>query len=819
MNKRKIVIIGGVAGGATAAAKLRRLSEKDEIIIFEKDEYISFANCGLPYYIGNVITDRSKLLVQTVEGMSKRFNLDIRNLSEVTSIDRVNKEVHVRKSSGVEYQESYDILILSPGASPIVPPIPGLKESSNVFILRNIPHMDAIANFIKTKQPKKATVIGGGFIGVEMAENLIERGLEVTLVDMADQVLAPVDYEMSQLVHEELTRHGVRLVLKDGVKSFHQQGRVVETQSGLMIDSDLIILAIGVTSETRLAKDAGLEIGDLKGILVDEHLRTSDPSIYALGDAIEVKSRVNGLQTKIPLAWPANRQGVVVANVIHGVEDFYPGSFGTAVAKVFDLTVASTGLNERLCKAQNIPYKVVHVNRNNHASYYPGATSMILKLVFSSVDGTIYGAQAIGQEGTEKRIDVIATAMAGGLKVKDLANLELSYAPPYSSAKDPVNILGYVATHVFNMTYNTLQWNEVDERVKQGHVLLDVRTSLEYDLGHIPGSINIDLDELRQNLNHLPHVDTPIIVTCQVGHRGYLAIRILQENGFTQLFNLDGGYRLYEVGHHDFNNPSGITGVAEAKYVDEQVIVALPDTDLEVIHVDACGLQCPGPILETYKAIEKMAPNQVLRVESSDFGFYSDISKWAEKTGNTMLDVKIEGKKVIATLKKGQDKPRSQSTSNENATIVLFSGELDKALAAMVIANGAASMGKKVSVFATFWGLNFLRKEAHVNVEKTLVEKMFGMMMPKGANQLPLSKMQMGGLGKAMMLNVMKQKNVETLPNLMAQAMELGVDFIACTMSMDVMGIKKEELIDGISYGGVATYLAESEDAGLTLFI
>ena len=819
MDKRKIVIIGGVAGGATAAAKLRRLSEKDEIIIFEKDEYISFANCGLPYYIGNVITDRSKLLVQTVEGMSKRFNLDIRNLSEVISIDRVKKEVHIRKSSGVEYQESYDVLILSPGASPIVPPIPGLKESSNVFILRNIPHTDAIADFIKTKQPKKATVIGGGFIGVEMAENLIERGLEVTLVDMAEQVLAPVDYEMSQLVHEELTRHGVRLVLKDGVKAFHQQGHQVETQSGLMIDSDLIILAIGVSSEIRLAKDAGLEIGDLKGILVDEHLRTSDPSIYALGDAIEVKSRVNGHQTKIPLAWPANRQGVVVANVIHGVEDFYPGSFGTAVAKVFDLTVASTGLNERQCKAQNIPHKVVHVNRNNHASYYPGATSMILKLVFSSVDGTIYGAQAIGQEGTEKRIDVIATAMAGNLKVKDLANLELSYAPPYSSAKDPVNILGYVATHVFNKSYETLQWNEVDHLIKQGYVLLDVRTPLEYDLGHIPGSINIELDELRQNLSHLPHVDTPIIVSCQVGHRGYLALRILQENGFKHLYNLDGGYRLYEVGHHDFNNPSGVTGVAEAKYVDEQVIVALPETDLEVIHVDACGLQCPGPILETYKAIEKMVPNQILRVESSDFGFYSDISKWAEKTGNTMMDVKIEGKKVIATLKKGQDKPRSQSTSNENATIVLFSGELDKALAAMVIANGAASMGKKVSVFATFWGLNFLRKEAHVNVEKTLVEKMFGMMMPKGANKLPLSKMQMGGLGKAMMLNVMKQKNVETLPNLMAQAMELGVDFIACTMSMDVMGIKKEELIDGISYGGVATYLAESEEAGLTLFI
>jgi peroxiredoxin family protein/rhodanese-related sulfurtransferase/TusA-related sulfurtransferase len=652
-----------------------------------------------------------------------------------------------------------------------------------------------------------------------MAENLIERGLEVTLVDMADQVLAPVDYEMAQVVHEELTRHGVRLVLKDGVKSFKNQGSVVETQSGLTIESDLIILAIGVSSEVKLAKEAGLAIGDLKGILVDHHMKTSDPFIYALGDAIEVASRVNRKQTKIPLAWPANRQGVVVAHAIHGVEDSYPGSYGTAVAKVFDLTVASTGLNERVAKMQGIEHHVVHVNRNNHASYYPGATSMILKLVFSSIDGRILGAQAIGQEGTEKRIDVIATAMAGNLKVTDLANLELSYAPPYSSAKDPVNILGYVATHVFKKEYTTLQWNEVDAHLKQGHLLLDVRTALEYDLGHIPGSINIDLDELRFNLHRLPSKDAPIIITCQVGHRGYLALRILQENGYTQVYNLDGGYRLYEVAHHDFNNPSGLTGVAEARYVDEQVITALPETDLEVIHVDACGLQCPGPILETYKTMETMAPNQMLRVEASDFGFYSDIVKWAEKTGNTVMDVKMENKKVIATLKKGQEKPKAVNTTNENATIVLFSGELDKALAAMVIANGAAAMGKKVSVFATFWGLNFLRKESHVKVEKTLIEKMFGMMMPKGATKLPLSKMQMGGLGKAMMLNVMKEKNVDSLPSLMAQAQALGVDFIACTMSMDVMGIKKEELIDGISFGGVATYLAESEDAGLTLFI
>ena len=818
--KRKIVIVGGVAGGATAAAKLRRLSEQDDIIVFEKDEYISFANCGLPYYIGEVITDRNKLLVQTVEGMNKRFNLDIRNLTEVIKIDREKKEVLVKKSSGVEYSESYDILILSPGASPIVPPIPGLKEANNVFILRNIPHTDLIYNFIKQKQPKKATVIGGGFIGVEMAENLRERGLAVTLIDMADQVLAPVDYEMAQIVHEELTRHGVRLILKDGVKSFSDNGKFVETASGLKIESDIIILAIGVNAETRLAKEAGLQIGDLRAIVVDEQMRTSDPSIYAVGDAIEVRSRVNGAQTKIPLAWPANRQGVVVANAIHGIEDKYPGSLGTAVAKVFDLTVASTGFNERLCKFYGMDYRTVHVNRNNHASYYPGATSMILKLIFSPTDGTIYGAQAIGQEGTEKRIDVIATAMTGNLKVRDLPDLELSYAPPYSSAKDPVNILGYVALHVLNNEIPSIQWHQIDETVKSGGYLLDVRTPLEFDLGHIPGSVNFELDELRSNLDKLPSKDTPIYVTCQVGHRGYLAVRILQENGFTNVFNVDGGYRLYEVATHDFNNPTGITGSAEAEHVDEQVITALPVTNMEVIQVDACGLQCPGPILETYKAMEKMLPNQLLRIEASDFGFYSDVSKWAEKTGNTVVDLKMDGKKVLATLKKGHEKVSSPlSASRENATIVLFSGELDKALAAMVIANGAAAMGKKVSIFCTFWGLNALRKDQSVKVEKTFVESMFGMMMPRGAEKLPLSRMQMGGAGKAMMVKVMKDKNVDSLPSLMKQAREMGVEFIACTMSMDVMGIKREELIDGIEFGGVATYLAESEDAGLTLFI
>src|SRR5690554_4546334 len=457
--KKKICIVGGVAGGATAAAKLRRLSENDEIIMFEKDEYISFANCGLPYYVGKTISDRSKLIVQTIEDMEARFNIDIRNFSEVMSIDREAKEIVVKNiKENTEYKESYDVLILSPGASPIVPPIPGLKEAENVFILRNIPHVDAIDDYINTYNPKHVTVIGGGFIGVEMAENLVERGLQVTIVDMANQVLAPVDFEMAQVVHQELSNHGVKLVLNDGVKAFHNEGKVVETASGAKIDTDMIVLAIGVSAETKLASEANLDIGELRAIKVNEFMQTNDPSIYALGDAVQVMSRVNNQPTKIPLAWPANRQAIVVANHINGVEDHYPGSLGTAVAKVFDLTVASTGFNEKFCKMYNMDYEVIHVNRNNHASYYPNASPILLKVIFNPKDGQIYGAQAVGHEGSEKRIDVLATAMIGKLSVTDLPDLELSYAPPYGSAKDPVNIAGYVATHVFDKSIKTIQW-------------------------------------------------------------------------------------------------------------------------------------------------------------------------------------------------------------------------------------------------------------------------------------------------------------------------------------------------------------------------
>ncbi|WP_435621121.1 CoA-disulfide reductase [Anoxybacillus eryuanensis] len=541
---RKIVIVGGVAGGASAAARLRRLSEKDEIIMFERGEYISFANCGLPYYIGDVIQERSKLLVQTVDGMSKRFRIDVRNLSEVISINRDRKTVTVKNlRTNEQYEQPYDVLILSPGAKPIVPPIPGIDEAKALFTLRNVPDTDRIRSFVDSEKPKRAVVIGGGFIGVEMAENLTERGVHVTLVEMANQVMAPIDYEMAAIVHTHMKEHGVDLILEDGVQAFEDEGRRVVLKSGRTIETDMIILAIGVQSESQLAKEAGLELGFRGAIKVNEHLQTSDPNIFAIGDAIEVKSFIHGFETFVPLAWPANRQGRLVADYINGRDVKYNGTLGTSIAKIFHMTVAATGLNEKILKHHGIDYEVVHVHPMSHASYYPGATQMTLKLIFDR-QGRIYGAQAVGQDGVDKRIDVIATAIKGGLTVYDLPDLELAYAPPFSSAKDPVNMAGYVASNVLDGMVETVQWHEIDDIVANGGLLIDVRTPKELETrGAIPGSINIPLDDLRDRLHELPK-DQTIYVTCQVGLRGYLATRILKEHGF-EAKNLDGGYKLY----------------------------------------------------------------------------------------------------------------------------------------------------------------------------------------------------------------------------------------------------------------------------------
>ncbi|PLR83697.1 CoA-disulfide reductase [Bacillus sp. V33-4] len=543
---KKILIVGGVAGGASAAARMRRLDENSTIILFERGEHISFANCGLPYYIGETIKNREELLVQTVEGMSKKFNLDIRNLSEVTKINRNEKTVLVKNLKTNEtFEESYDVLILSPGAKPIVPPITGLNDADNVFTLRNIPDTDKIKAYIDHENPTEAVVVGGGFIGLEMAENLVDRGVHVTLVEMANQVMAPLDYEMATIVQNHLIEKGVNLILEDGVQSFENQGRTVILSSGKKINTELIILSIGVKPENTLAAGAGLTIGERGGIKVNEYLQTNDANIYAIGDAIEVTDYISGIPAMIPLAGPANKQGRIVANNIYGKKEKYRGTLGTSIAKVFDLTVAATGNNEKVLKRLGIDFKVVHIHPGSHAGYYPGAFPIALKLIFDQNSGKIYGAQAVGKDGVDKRIDVIATAIKGGLTVLDLAELELAYAPPFSSAKDPVNMAGYVANNILVDGIETVQWNEIDQIVDNGGLLIDVREPIEREWGYIKGSINIPLGEIRTRIHELPKEET-IYVSCQVGLRGYLASRILVSNGY-KVKNLDGGWKTYSL--------------------------------------------------------------------------------------------------------------------------------------------------------------------------------------------------------------------------------------------------------------------------------
>lgn len=538
---KTIVIVGGVAGGASAAARLRRLNEYDNIIILERGEYISFANCGLPYYIGGVITERDKLLIQTPETMKDRFNIDVRTENEVIDINSASKTITViNHKMGKEEFIKYDTLILSPGARPFIPDIAGLSVNGPVFTLRNMSDTDNIKEYLISSTPEAVTVIGGGFIGLEMAENLVSSGLKVTIIELSNQILSPLDYEMAAIVEKHLKDNGIDVIKNDAVVQFDESAHQIHLKSGKIITTDMVILAIGVEPENDLAKKAHLDLGIRGSILVNEKLETSVADIYAIGDAIQVVDYINGQATYIPLAWPANRQGRLLADIINGRDVRYHGTLGTAIAKVFDLSAACTGNNERLLKRLAIPYQVVHIHGMSHASYYPGAHQISLKLLFSPENGRILGAQVVGQGGTDKRIDVLATAIKGKLTIYDLPDLELAYAPPYSSAKDPVNMLGYIAENMSNGDVITKQWHEVDAFIADGGIIIDVRDEAEFISGSIKTAVNIPLPGLRQKLALIPQ-DKKILVNCQVGLRGYIAARILSQYGYT-VANLDGGY-------------------------------------------------------------------------------------------------------------------------------------------------------------------------------------------------------------------------------------------------------------------------------------
>jgi NADPH-dependent 2,4-dienoyl-CoA reductase/sulfur reductase-like enzyme/peroxiredoxin family protein/rhodanese-related sulfurtransferase/TusA-related sulfurtransferase len=815
----KVIVIGGVAGGASTVARLRRLTEDAEIILFERGEEISYANCGIPYHIGDVIKDRDQLVVISKEEFEKQFKIDIRIRSEVLSIDQENKTVKVKDANnGNEYEESYNKLVLSPGGYPVRPPLPGIN-SSKIFSIRNLQDMDNIKSFIQEKGPKKAVVVGAGFIGLEVAENLKELGMSVSIVELADQVMNLMDYEMATAIHQHLHSKNVELYLKDGVKEFKEKGGSLELelQSGRKLEAELVVLSIGIKPEVKLAKDAGLEIGQLGGIKVSDKMETSCQDIYALGDVIEVKDSVSGQPSLIPLANSANKQGRIVADNIMGAAKKYPGTPATAIAKVFDLAVAITGNNEKQLKKRGLSFSKAFLNPSSHAGYYPGAFPLIFKLIYSEPEGKILGAQVIGAEGVDKRIDVVAAMIQSGKTIYDLAALELAYAPPFSSAKDPVNLAGMIAINQLEGKNPVIFWDELDALKKEGVKLIDVRSPLEFELAHIEGATNIPLDDIRERLTEIPK-DKKVVLYCNQGKKTYFAISILKNLGFRNVLNLSGGYKLYKFTTLKQEN----VGIFEDSFIDKKDdLHPVVKKEGSVIELDACGLQCPGPIMKLAQTAQLAKNGDVIRIQVTDPGFKSDIGVWCDKTGSTLLSVEDRDKKVIAHIQKGEPEVKSGRIGDipHDKTIVVFSNDLDRALASFIIANGAAAMGRKVTMFFTFWGLNVLRSSEKVKVKKGLIDKMFGMMMPRGSKKLILSKMNMMGMGSMMMKQVMKAKNVDALEIMVQEALASGVRMVACQMSMDIMGIKKEELIKGVELGGVAAYLGAAEDADTNLFI
>ena len=831
----KAIIIGGVAGGATAAARLRRNSESAQIVLVERGPFISFANCGLPYHISGAIAEREQLLVTSAEAFHDRYRVDVRVRTEAIAIDRSSQTVRMRNlETGEEYDEGYDRVLLSPGAEPVRPRLPGI-ESPRVFGLRNIPDLDRIMQHLDETQPRRAVVIGGGFIGIEVAENLHERGLFVTLVEGTDQILAPFDPEMAAIVHAHMREKHIELYLSAKVERFEDKAdhTVVYLHNGKRLQADIVILAIGVRPETTLARAAGLEIGATGGIRVDEYLQTTDPAIFAVGDATEVTQAISGKPALIPLAGPANRQGRIAAdNMLKGRHSAYKGTLGTAILKAFDLEAASTGLNEKQLRAAGVAHLRTITHGGSHASYYPGAMPISLKLIYTP-EGKILGAQAVGADGADKRIDVIATAIHAGMSVDDLADLELAYAPPFSSAKDPVNIAGYVAGNVLRGEHKVLSWDEL-QALEPGSVqLIDVRTAEEFELGTIPGARHIDLNELRERLSEVAR-DKPVVLFCQVGLRGYLAWRILQQAGYAEVFNLSGGYKTWAWAVEKQSNPD-IFDYEDIKRREPGSVTHKPAACSLAVTVagqrhrlDACGLQCPGPILKTYKAMAALNIGDELEVISTDAAFGRDIRSWSHKTGHDLLDVKTDKGFVTALLRKAAE-PVADATlpatacaqpERDGTTLVVFSADLDKVMASLIIANGAMAMGKPVALFFTFWGLNVLRRPDAPALKKPFMDAMFGMMMPTGVSRLnSISKMNFAGMGAWLIRKVMRDKRVEEAAQLLKNLQEGGAQLIACQMSMDVMGIRHEELIDGVELGGVTAFLDEAHQSATTLFI
>jgi NADPH-dependent 2,4-dienoyl-CoA reductase/sulfur reductase-like enzyme/peroxiredoxin family protein/TusA-related sulfurtransferase/rhodanese-related sulfurtransferase len=808
----KIVIVGGVAGGASAAARARRLSEDAEIIVLERGPDVSFANCGLPYHIGGEIQDRSRLKVQTPESLSQQLNIDVRVRSEVISIDREAKKVRVRYlDNGDEYEESYDKLILSPGASPLRPPLPGI-EDRRVHVLRTLEDMDRIKE--ASDEAGRVLIVGAGFIGLEVAEQLKRLGKEVTVVELVDQILPQVDPEMVRPIEDEMRREGIDLILGDGIDAFVDIDGSLEAvlKSGRKVGADLVLLSIGVKPESQLASEAGLETGQRGAIVVNSYQQTSDPDIYAAGDAAETEERILGKRIVLPLGGPANRQGRTAADHIFLGEQAtpYAGSLGTAIVRVFDMAVGVTGWTEKRLKQEGIAYDTTVVTDFQHAGYYPGALPVTVKIIWDPQSGRLLGGQVYGADGADKRLDVLATAITAGMKAEDLIHLELAYAPPFGSAKDVINLAGFSAQN------QRLGLMKTTRQLPEGAQVVDVRPQAMADLDPLEGATVIPAPEIRSKADGMLDRDRPVVTVCALGKTSYFAARTLAQKGYDAL-SLNGGMRVLSgstVGPWSLKPGSGDEN---SKNKNEGETMNHVDESL-----DATGLACPGPLMKVKEKVDTMQPGQVLEVKASDPGFANDIAAYCRASGLPEPEVSKEKGVIRARLRleKREGGASGAKASSADTTLVMFSQEMDKALAALVISNGAAAMGGKVTIFFTFWGLNVLRKENGAAVSgKGFMDKMFGWMLPKGMGKLPLSRMHMGGMGTAMMKWRMRSKGLPNLPGLMTEAQKNGIRLVACTMSMEAMGIKHEELIDGVELGGVADFMAASSTSGTNLFV
>lgn len=814
---KTVVIVGGVAGGMSCAARIKRLDESAEVIVYEKGGAVSFANCGMPYYVGGIIEDRANMIVQSAETLNGRYGLTIKTRHEVQCILPDEKRIEVQNLlTGEMHEQAYDVLVLATGAAPITPDIKG-ASLPHVITLNNLDDMDVMKARAATS--RKACIIGAGYIGLELAENLRKLGLEVVLVELLDQILAPLDKEMTAPLLQELRINGVDVRLGVSAGAVTESGVVLSDNT--IVDADLVCMCAGVRPRSDLARDAGLDLGPRGHVVINPQMRTSNPDIYAVGDVTLVQDRISGEPVAIPLAGPANRQGRIAADVICGRQAAYPGVLGTSIVKAFNQTAACTGWSEKRLKQAGRPYFRVYVHPMQHARYYPGAVPISIKGLFSP-EGVLLGAQAVGSEGVQTAIDVLAAAVSQGMDAAALEDLELAYAPQYDSAKSGINMLGFTANNI--VKGDTAQM-EADE-VASGIFWLDVRMPDETECGVIPDATVIPLDELRLRHSELPR-DRRIGVYCAVGLRGYIAYRQLKQFGF-DVVNLNGGYRTWCWFHGSAapanSKPCGV--IANCEPCAGESIQKMENKTATTLKLDVCGLQCPGPITRVKQAMAEMATGDMLEVTSTDVGFIADIPAWCASTGNTLLEARPDGNRYIARISRGGHAPASkaadtttQKTGGKAKTIVCFSDDLDRVMATFVIANGAAAMDSDVTIFFTFWGLNVLKKEQPPRVSKGILDKMFGMMMPKGPKQLRLSKMHMAGMGSRMMRYVMKSKRVMAPEELVEAARAAGIKLVACSMSMDVMGISREELIDGIEVGGVGAYLGAAEQAGVNLFI